>query len=797
VHDPTDPQVWETLKKLHPPGRPVRDDDVPPNLPTSLGDDDLHNFWDPLITAAINSFPRGTAPGPSGLRASHLQDSTRRPGRGATLVAALARLTHMWVNGSIPPDLAPTLCGANLTPLRKKDNAVRPVAVGEVIRRLVGKALLSTGVAKRETATMAPHQVGVGVPRACESVAMGLTSLVNHLGPHSQQWAAILIDISSAFQGVDRTAVLKAAGQDTPSLFNYLRFTLSRSSPLYSGGRIIYSEAGVPQGCPLGPAAFSLGIQSLLTHISNCMGLIWNVWYLDDGLLVGDPDKIGLALQYLETELTKRGLAINRGKCVLWGPAANAVPNTQDISITPWEPGSGITLLGAPIAFPGTTDYSNQYWAERLQALEHATTTLTSLADKQMAHHLLRHCLDGCKVNHLLRVSDPYTGPDHSAEADEIILSAFEDIVGCSLTVTQRAQASLPFSAGGCGIKVPTTTRPAARMSAILAYCGGGCHNVGVPVYAHAIPSAWIGPLIEDLENTLGTNFDPLPKWKGRHELLSAAEPTMYSQKFWSDALGKARVRLLLDTTPPRDQARLMEQSSGVGTCWMSVTPNATLHTTITSEEYSLALKWWLGAPIFPQEEQERTCPGCGRIADIFGDHLLCCARNNFTKRHQAVQDALAEICSTSGQGFTREVQIPDSPDGELRPADLLLAAFQSGAPTALDITVAHGWQHSEQTTVSRERWRTFLRRKEQAKHSKYDAPCKQAGWGFLAAAFGTWGGLGPEGSRVLHRLVKRAAGWQEGELRGARQREIMEGIGLALMRQVWSLLGNKNHFFR
>jgi hypothetical protein len=89
------------------------------------------------------------------------------------------------------------------------------------------------------------------------------------------------------------------------------------------------------------------------------------------------------------------------------------------------------------------------------------------------------------------------------------------------------------------------------------------------------------------------------------------------------------------------------------------------------------------------------------------------------------------------------------------------------------------------------------LRRKEQAKHAKYDAPCKQAGWGFLAAAFGTWGGMGPEASRVVHRLVKRAAGWQEGELRAARQREILEGIGLALMRQIWNLLANKNHFFR
>ena len=176
---------------------------------------------------------------------------------------------------------------------------------------------------------------------------------------------------------------------------------------------------------------------------------------------------------------------------------------------------------------------------------------------------------------------------------------------------------------------------------------------------------------------------------------------------------------------------------------------------------------------------------------------MLCCARKNFSNRHNAVQEALSELLTSSGQGHTREAQIPSCPDGELRPADILLQAFQDGAPTALDVTLAHGWQSSESCGVSRERWRTFLRRKEQAKHAKSDAPCKAAGWGFLAMSFGTWGGMGPEGARTLHRLVKRAASWQEGDLRAARQHELLEVIGLSLMRQIWRLLGNKNHMLR
>ena len=44
---------------------------------------------------------------------------------------------------------------------------------------------------------------------------------------------------------------------------------------------------------------------------------------------------------------------------------------------------------------------------------------------------------------------------------------------------------------------------------------------------------------------------------------------------------------------------------------------------------------------------------------------------------------------------------------------------------------------------------------------------------------------------------MKLAASWQEGELRALRQRELLETISVALMRQVWKLLGNKALFMR
>ena len=107
-------------------------------------------------------FPRGSARGPSGLRPSHLQDSLRRRGGGLSLIKALGTLSRLWAEGALPVEHAQFWCGANLFPLRKTDGGVRPVAVGETLRRLTGKVLLATAVAKAQVAQLTPVQVGVG-----------------------------------------------------------------------------------------------------------------------------------------------------------------------------------------------------------------------------------------------------------------------------------------------------------------------------------------------------------------------------------------------------------------------------------------------------------------------------------------------------------------------------------------------------------------------------------------------------------------------------------------------------------
>ena len=150
----------------------------------------------------------------------------------------------------------------------------------------------------------------------------------------------------------------------------------------------------------------------------------------------------------------------------------------------------------------------------------------------------------------------------------------------------------------------------------------------------------------------------------------------------------------LLDVSSAQDQARLFEQGGGIGASLMSVPRSGPLQFAMSTDRYRLALKWWLGVPLM---EAASRCPGCLSSVDEWGDHLLCCPRNNFLPRHQAVQGTLVEFLSQNGIRHAVEVAIPGEDITTLRPADILLMAWEGGMDCAVDVTMAHGWQASEQ----------------------------------------------------------------------------------------------------
>jgi hypothetical protein len=116
---------------------------TPSPTPGGANPDPIH-LTQSQVFQALSSFQTGTAAGPSGLRAEHLKASTTctTPAKAEKAVAALTRLTNSLAAGHVPASVSPYLCGTNLFAAMKKDGSHRPIAVGEVVRRLVSKCMV-------------------------------------------------------------------------------------------------------------------------------------------------------------------------------------------------------------------------------------------------------------------------------------------------------------------------------------------------------------------------------------------------------------------------------------------------------------------------------------------------------------------------------------------------------------------------------------------------------------------------------------------------------------------------------
>ena len=87
---------------------------------------------------SLHGFPKASSPGGSKLRCQHLLDvieGSTSPSAQECLVN-LTKLVRFLLSGQAHLSIAPWLCGAPLTALYKKQGGIRPIAVGEVLRRL-------------------------------------------------------------------------------------------------------------------------------------------------------------------------------------------------------------------------------------------------------------------------------------------------------------------------------------------------------------------------------------------------------------------------------------------------------------------------------------------------------------------------------------------------------------------------------------------------------------------------------------------------------------------------------------
>ena len=403
------------------------------------------------LSSGFLSFKAGSAPGPSGLRAEHLKAmiTSRTPSRAVRGLNALTIFTNNLLAGKLPSSIAPYFCGARLFAANKKDSGHRPVAVGNILRRLASKCA-AFSLSERAASLLSPLQLGVGIRGGCEAIVHAIRGILNDDRiPPSEKWL-LQVDLENAFNNVERSAVFEDIRRLLPEIAAWVESSYGVRAELIFADLVILSCKGWHQGDPLAGLLFAIGALPILKKIAKQIpDLKANIWFHDDGAIIGTKDQLRQAHAIITSDGPARGLFLSNRKSLVHCKDLHAsVTDLLDLGIPRADP-RGVKHLGAAI---GNHSLCTEILTSRIDKVAEIVDDLPLLQDPHHEATLLRSCFSIGKVSYAFRTGDPTEHITSLQRFDGVIRSALGGILGAALSDTQWLQASLPVSLGGMGL---------------------------------------------------------------------------------------------------------------------------------------------------------------------------------------------------------------------------------------------------------------------------------------------------------------------------------------------------------
>ncbi|CAI5468948.1 unnamed protein product [Closterium sp. Yama58-4] len=708
-----------------------------------------------VLGQAIHSAARASAPGPSGWVTEHLRD---------TFLSEPAYLPHLleaftqWTKGEVAERVRPWLATSNLVGQSKLNGDVRPVAIGEVLPRILSRAICIVLRPKMMSHFAPCNQFGVGSRSGVEVLAHAFRSAIST----HPSWCALQIDVANAFNSFHRREMFEGLRQSPfKGLIPFLRVFYGTPSDLYLRAgpfvEALASERGSRQGDPLGPFLFAFTQQLVMEPTKTEFADLLFLSYADDTYILGPRERVLAAYEALRERLDGLGLEVQPHKCKLWERGRNQDGEERNETVPPGmqQTWTGLTVVGVPI---GEEDWEVASLRRRLTELHAPVPWLPLLDHPQIASHLLAIAVSARPI-YLTRTMPPRPEVVEAfRDWDMKLEDCFEELFPDSTwdhdsgkSQMARLQLHLPARLGGFGI------RSAADLSP-LSYANGWCQAVsdvarlGVAgeermfeeffrtPEATTLLDPWFARAVDLLPQSVRQEMPPLA-------LCTADPPVLLfstqHRRLAVESLQSLRGMAHNDAT----LARLTSlQGPGAG-AWVSAVPSHE-EATFTAAEWSICASMRLGLPI-----QQLIVAGkcaCGfEFADPSDPHhaLRCKYQYAPSRVHDAVKFVVAKIAKGAGGIVTME-------DDTLLPGkrvDVAVRKLREGEEHALEVSVVdpislsaqhHGQIGRKVGFAARERekrkaadYKSLLQRHRGVQFT----PLIAETWGCLGGSFGRW----------------------------------------------------------
>ena len=287
----------------------------------------------------------------------------------------------------------------------------------------------------------------------------------------------------------------------------------------------------------------------------ECVDLLYQAWYLDDGVLAGDCPAVLRAMHIIEEMGPALGLHINFAKCELFSSKGNtSFPPAVKVALLP-----NMDILGGPV---GDYLHSSKFIADKCAESKKLLSSLVDVAgvDLQVASTLLPMCRGFCKMVHLTRVTPPSLASDALVSFDEDVRQCFvlSSAIEVSDTAWKQAQLSLRF--GGLGLCSLSCHAAAAFISSHSSTGLGKLHNLHLQQAVTAYNSKVASHNAITVESVLAS---PIP------------------QRELSSKIDEEQFKTLLEASSPANKARLLSISAPHSPSWLSVVPSKGLGITL------------------------------------------------------------------------------------------------------------------------------------------------------------------------------------------------------------------------